>query len=340
MEKVIYTRIQNKHDTEANWNNQTNFIPKQGEIVVYDKDENFDYQRFKIGDGITNVVGLPFSGDTSAISWNDLKDRPFYADWEQGVVFDNGTITFNEEDGSYISTDKIVLKEGETYTVTWQGDSDAYTCVCEKLVDAESEQIIYMLGDTTIMGGNLATDAPFFIGSVTDANGNVQGTVIIALDGSTYAIPVITGPVEVVHEIPARYVPSDVYYVDFQTTDLSVVTTETPFSNIYDEIIRGRCTVIARLTSTLTDTVGLYLLQTYDTSMINFGCFTDSMDTITSWILSYHSDGNVRLYSQKANYTDGLPDISTSGADDGKFLRVVNGYPAWSSIPSAEEAEF
>jgi hypothetical protein len=36
------------------------FIPMQGELIVYDKDNNYSYERFKIGDGVTTVVNLPF----------------------------------------------------------------------------------------------------------------------------------------------------------------------------------------------------------------------------------------------------------------------------------------
>ena len=60
-EKNINTRIIHKHDTEANWNLATNFIPKQGELIVYDKDSTYNYERFKIGDGVTNVNSLPFA---------------------------------------------------------------------------------------------------------------------------------------------------------------------------------------------------------------------------------------------------------------------------------------
>ena len=56
----IKSRIQQKHDIELNWKKAINFIPKQGEIIVYDKDENFSYERFKIGDGETKVNDLPF----------------------------------------------------------------------------------------------------------------------------------------------------------------------------------------------------------------------------------------------------------------------------------------
>ena len=41
-EKKINARIIHKHDTEENWNLATNFIPKQGEIIVYDKDSTYD----------------------------------------------------------------------------------------------------------------------------------------------------------------------------------------------------------------------------------------------------------------------------------------------------------
>lgn len=59
-EKNIKSRIVHKHDTELNWNKATNFIPKQGEIIVYDIDSNHSYERIKIGDGVTNVNNLPF----------------------------------------------------------------------------------------------------------------------------------------------------------------------------------------------------------------------------------------------------------------------------------------
>ena len=57
-------RIVNKHDTEANWLKATGFIPKKGELIVYDKDSTHTYERFKIGDGSTVASSLPFADDT------------------------------------------------------------------------------------------------------------------------------------------------------------------------------------------------------------------------------------------------------------------------------------
>lgn len=59
-EKNLKARIVHKHDTEVNWLKATTFIPKQGEIIVYDIDDNYSYERFKIGDGVQNVNALPF----------------------------------------------------------------------------------------------------------------------------------------------------------------------------------------------------------------------------------------------------------------------------------------
>lgn len=58
--KTLNSRIVHKHDTEANWLKATTFIPKKGELIVYDIDATHDYERIKMGDGETLVNNLPF----------------------------------------------------------------------------------------------------------------------------------------------------------------------------------------------------------------------------------------------------------------------------------------
>ena len=72
-EKVIKTRIQLKNDTETNWNKAVNFIPKQGEIIIYSADDSHPYSRLKVGDGTTTVIGLPFI-DAGTINGEVLAD--------------------------------------------------------------------------------------------------------------------------------------------------------------------------------------------------------------------------------------------------------------------------
>ena len=65
-EKKINSRIQQKHDVAANWAKATNFIPKKGEIIIYDAEYNASGEetqavRFKIGDGTRTINNLPFA---------------------------------------------------------------------------------------------------------------------------------------------------------------------------------------------------------------------------------------------------------------------------------------
>jgi hypothetical protein len=79
-EKRFKTRMQQKHDIEANWDRATDFIPMRGEIIVYDSEidvdgtllelpegrtDRYDYARFRIGDGRSYLKDLPFAGGES-----------------------------------------------------------------------------------------------------------------------------------------------------------------------------------------------------------------------------------------------------------------------------------
>lgn len=61
-EKRLNTRIIHKHEVEANWL-LSSLIPMKGELIVYDIDSNYSYERIKVGDGVKNVNALPFVDD-------------------------------------------------------------------------------------------------------------------------------------------------------------------------------------------------------------------------------------------------------------------------------------
>ena len=58
-DKTVKIRLVLKHDTEENWAKAANFIPKQGEVIIYDGVVGAP-SRVKIGDGTTKVNDLPF----------------------------------------------------------------------------------------------------------------------------------------------------------------------------------------------------------------------------------------------------------------------------------------
>ena len=142
MNKKIFenARFCPKGDIEANWNKAVGFVPLDKEIIIYKKDDTHPAARFKVGDGVTAVQDLPFSGtDIEAIQqlidekgellienvdnavaaisqadWNQLdetakdyiKNKPFY---DSSVVIPSKTYMF---DG---------ILEGKEYTELGNG---------------------------------------------------------------------------------------------------------------------------------------------------------------------------------------------------------------------------
>lgn len=66
-ERTLKTRVILKHDTEANWDKATTFVPKKGEVIIYDPDNAHPYSRQKLGDGEKTVVDLPFFENTGSV---------------------------------------------------------------------------------------------------------------------------------------------------------------------------------------------------------------------------------------------------------------------------------
>lgn len=61
--KVLEHRSMQKYDTSENWANVPDFVPLLGEIIIYAADESCDYERLKIGNGVTTIANLPFGND-------------------------------------------------------------------------------------------------------------------------------------------------------------------------------------------------------------------------------------------------------------------------------------
>ena len=65
MAKQLNARIITKHDLEENWKKATSFIPKLGEIIVYDAEPNSEnlaarVPRIKVGNEKDGIDVLPF----------------------------------------------------------------------------------------------------------------------------------------------------------------------------------------------------------------------------------------------------------------------------------------
>lgn len=105
-EKNVNSRIQHKHDTEINWLKATNFMPKVGELIIYDPDNNYAYSRFKIGDGKTLVNNLPF-----AVEDINLDDYALVADVEANKILTDAAIAAKQDAITGISGQFVVIGE-------------------------------------------------------------------------------------------------------------------------------------------------------------------------------------------------------------------------------------
>ena len=75
---IVPKRLEAK--TEAEWQTES-FIPENGEVLIYEKDENFDYTRIKIGDGTHSVNELSFFGTQIYVSDVEPDNAPIGAIW-------------------------------------------------------------------------------------------------------------------------------------------------------------------------------------------------------------------------------------------------------------------
>ena len=66
---TLAARVHNKHGTQSYWETATYFVPRAGELIVYDADLTHTEPRFKIGDGTSAVNALPFvSGGGASVT--------------------------------------------------------------------------------------------------------------------------------------------------------------------------------------------------------------------------------------------------------------------------------
>ena len=174
-EKIFNTRIINKHASEADWN-ATSFIPKQAELIVYDADEKYNYERFKIGDGVQNVNDLPFSDDhvNEAIGNKANKTDIVQADWSQNddtaLDYIKNRTHWVEDDGeTYHPLDEKFIPE----TVA----TKEYVETLYKALNSNTVLGFYCIEDVTIVTNGISKTYP--------ANSNVE---VKFTEGDTFEI--------------------------------------------------------------------------------------------------------------------------------------------------------
>lgn len=124
--KTFQGRIVQKHDTKANWDKATNFVPLKGEIIVYD-----DLKKIKIGDGVTKVGNLAF-----------INNLPIATKDVLGGIKKGNNINITA-DGTISVNDASTGQKGVTYLV------DSYTRTdTDKAVTPKALNSVYKMLDS------------------------------------------------------------------------------------------------------------------------------------------------------------------------------------------------
>lgn len=165
MEKEILARFQQKHDIEANWQNATDFIPKAGEIIVYDTDDTHDQPRIKIGNGVDNVNVLTFMG----------KDFDILPIDRGGTGNVDGYIRTGAKEGTVIG-DRATAEGSETQANGGYSHAEGYSTTAEGVCSHSEGRYTYSKGAASHAEGNSAQA----VGDYSHAEGD--GTKAIGLN--------------------------------------------------------------------------------------------------------------------------------------------------------------
>ena len=131
MNKEVKGRFTQRHDTEVNWKKAINFIPMEAEIIIYDPDENYNFARFKVGDGVTLINDLPFSTSFPMTIKATLTTDQWYAEPPNNIVEQWVEIPFLK------ATTPIVMVDCELTQV----DMDANNLILENWGNVSSQTV-------------------------------------------------------------------------------------------------------------------------------------------------------------------------------------------------------
>lgn len=239
MNKKIFenVRFTPKGDIEANWNKAVGFVPLKKEIIEYLPDENNAAARFKVGDGVTSVQDLPFSGtDLEAVKklidekisqnskkvqpdWNQhdpvaadyIKNRPFYDEVIDGTP--SVTYTF---DGILEGKEVITAPEDDSfYLVKVSDDILNYEQLLGGTVTYADSITFEPIGDYTMSESDII--------SADDgiAWGIIGDMIFVISNGQLFAEEMgVTPPSQGTYFV---YVVEDGYVSQLTTTSLTTV---------------------------------------------------------------------------------------------------------------------
>lgn len=116
---TVNCRVIQKHGTETDWAN-SELVPYNGELIVYDPDDSYSYSRFKVGDGVHNVTELPFSVVQSDWKQTDKTALDFIKNKPETLVDTTLTVSGKAADAKAVGD--ALAQKSQVQIITWEAD--------------------------------------------------------------------------------------------------------------------------------------------------------------------------------------------------------------------------
>ena len=360
----ISTRIQNKHELEANWL-KSSFVPMQGELIIYDieVDKNgnaldltstrrttpYIYERFKIGDGISTVTDLPFT-----VNPHDHDDR-YYTETEIDTKLTTVTDALADEVTARADADSALaddisdaLDEAKGYADDIKGELAGDLGEAVNAINASIEKITEDVEDHEDRLGKVeaffnAADHDGEEGGLNDALDTLV-EIQAFLDGEGGAVK------EIIDDIAANAEAIEDLQGEFaEGGRVTVVEGKASANEAAIEAIDDRVNVLESISKSYL-TGGEDAIKNAVDAAAALGQ-TGIDNAAAAHTAAEAADAKAQTAQDEVDalelVVDGVnnaiagnlvPERSTD--DNGKFLRIVNGVPAWATVPRAEESSF
>lgn len=325
------------HATEAEWLS-IDYIPRQGELIIYDADETYNYIRFKTGNGLSQANKLPFS-------LANLSEVQAYV---------------NNQIGSAGHLKRVILAAGDELPSIADADTDTIymkLAYSGALVPDIYEEYMVINGAWEIIG-NTKVDLTSYATIEFVEN---QDKLLADVVGSLSNLETIdkTSVINAINEINVNskdfiFEISHIVEADAENETITASTTYEELLEAYNNGRTIRCLVGESIFSLLgkisEDELEYFaFIQMQGTDAVGFAFYSDNTLKYIRDQISDKAGTAVNVVAAHNESAEAHPDIyeaigkvlpTVTTENDGEFLRVSNGVWISSVVQSAEEVIF
>lgn len=291
--KELKARFQQKTDKSENWYIAGNkgFIPKKGEIIVYQEEKNSASSKIKIGDGHSKVTELSFfagegSGEGGGVGKATENGGEIFCDYENNKADLHGHA------------------EGEYTTAGWRGHAECYLTEAGNSAHAEGRL-------SRAIGKGSHAEGLEYNTFFSEGEGGILLAEDVSIESNKIKLNKIPTGLEIGHAVYLTsyknivITPTDVKIVKEIDASSNTVTLHSPFKALnYTGSGASNPEVIP---------AGVQLRKAIRTTASGLGSHAEGFGT-TALVEGAHSEGQNTIAASKASHAEGMNTKSYSVA--------------------------